>query len=166
MGVLRVRRRKTQGVTLIEMLVVLAIISVSMAVIAPSARAGIAGMKVRSAARKVAALFSSARNTAIRSRKATVVTIDEAARVLSVAQPGRESIGELALDDGIAISMGSPAGEVAANNDRRDKAAATFLFMPDGEVPQVSLELRAERRAIRLTMDALTGALSASEVSE
>jgi type II secretion system protein H len=157
------RSQASRGVTLIEMMVVLAIVSVSLAVIAPSARAGIAGIKVRSAARKVAALLGGARNQAIRERRVLVLTIDRQAGVLQVAQAGGSVVRQMELDDDVTIRLAgdgedaTPAGEPSAGS------TTPLVFMPDGGVPELKLELRSARRVVRLSMDSLTGSLSASE---
>lgn len=163
MAVIGQSGRRVRGVTLLEMLVVLAILSVALAVVAPSARAGISGIRARAAARQVAAVFSTARNLAIRRGTPVAVTVSEQQRLLRVVPAGGEPYRELELDEDIAITAAEPYADPAEFAAPHRDRVKSFAFFPDGEVPALSVALSAGNRTLRLRMDVLTGALTSSE---
>jgi general secretion pathway protein H len=70
------RRGRQQGFTLIELVVVLAVMAVAMAFVLPSVGRGTESLKLRGEAKRVAALLREARLQAVSQRRSAYVTLD------------------------------------------------------------------------------------------
>lgn len=93
--------RPQRGFTLFEVMVVLFIISISIALVSPSLRAGLAGFRVKSAARMTAAFLRSARSKAlIERRQFTVVPLEKT--LLMKGGEGKVE-KEMGVPDGVRI---------------------------------------------------------------
>jgi prepilin-type N-terminal cleavage/methylation domain-containing protein len=139
-------------VTLIEMLVVVAIIGVIAAVTAPSVASGLDAVRMASATRSVAAFVNAAVNRADRRQQPIELTISARENKLSVYsnEPGYER--ELQLPDGISIDAVLPRGQDAGDGVTR------LVLMPGASVPGVGIQLVDRRGARRLIkLDPMTG---------
>ena len=137
------------GITLIEMMAVVTIISIMIAVSAPSISAGLDSIRMTTATNEIASFLNSAVNRAQRRQEAIEIVISPRAGVLKMFsnQPGFER--EFKLPDGIRIDAILPEAE---------EAEYRLILMPGTAVPGIGLELassRGGRRAVRL--DPMTG---------
>ncbi len=139
------RASKRQGVTLIEMLVVVAIMAVIAGVSYPAIASGIDSLRLNAASQSVVAFLNSGLNRAERRQQAMEITIDksENALYLRSAEPG--FVRKLELPDGITIAKVLP--------DSR-----SFLLYPGGTVPRLGVLLVNRRNVERLVqVDPMTG---------
>ena len=132
--------RRQHGVTLLEMLIVVSIIAAIVSVSFPSLTAGLAGVRLSSAAGSVASFLTSTLNTVDRREQAAAVVISPAENVLSVftAASGGTPIKKLQMPSGVTIEGDAP---------RR------FLLVPGGACPRIVIILKNEkgaRRSIRI----------------
>ena len=98
------RRSGRSGVTLIEMLVVMAIVGLLMGVAYPNVSAGLDGIRLRSAADRAGAFWSAARQRADRYREAVQVVIDPAKNEIRAAAAGSDWRQNLALEPSLRIA--------------------------------------------------------------
>lgn len=134
---------KCRGVTLIEMMVVVAIVAVITAISYPSAAAGIESARLVSACDSVATFLNSAVNRAERRQQAIAVTISPKENRLNLYSSQAGFTRELQMPEGIVIE---------GSEERR------LILMPGGAVPGFSIQLANRRGAHRVVrLDPMTG---------
>ncbi len=143
--------RSPNGVTLLEMLIVVALIGLLAGISFPSVSAGLDAIRLASAGDQIAGFLNGALNRADRRQEAIEITIDPSRNALLArsARPGFER--RLDLPDGVRIAAIFPP---AANQDD----PRHFLVYPGGTAPRVRLEIvnrKGGRRSIEI--DPITG---------
>lgn len=135
----------TSGVTLIELLIVVAIIAVIAGVSFPALTAGLASIRLNSASGSTASFLTSTMNRVDRREQAAAVVISPKASQVDVftAASGSKPENTLRMPQGIAIEGDEP---------RR------FLLQPGGAFPRIALVLRNDKGARRsVRIDPATG---------
>jgi len=136
------------GVTLLEMLVVLAIIAIAGAVVFPSITSGLETVRLRTTAERLGSTFRFARETALYRQAICQVTVDPERQMVSLEeinprQPAASRLRNWELPP-----------EVRADIPR----AGVYIFAPDGGGPEIRLVLRNSRgRTALVELDVLTG---------
>jgi prepilin-type N-terminal cleavage/methylation domain-containing protein len=141
-----------RGVTLMEMMVVLAIISLIVGLSFPSTIAGMEKLRLAAGARSVAAFMNVAANRAERRQQAIELSISIKENTVTMRSPDAAFLKRLILPPGIAVQAVWPALEEPTDEPRR------FLFQPGGVPPRIGIEIanrRGARRIVRL--NPLTG---------
>ncbi len=141
-----------RGVTLMEMMVVLAIIGLIVGLSFPSTIAGMEKLRLAAGARSVAAFMNVAANRAERRQQAIELSISVKENTMTMRSPDAAFVKTLALPPGIAVQAVWPALEEPSDEPRR------FLFQPGGVPPRIGIEIanrRGARRIVRL--DPITG---------
>ena len=143
---------RERGVTLIEMMIVVALISLLAAIMFPSVSSGIDSLRMRQAADSISGFLNSGMDRAERRRDMVEVTIDKKANCLTLlsVQPGFDR--RLEMPDGIRILDVLPARQDNPNEPRR------FVIYPGGGPPRFAVLIvnrRNERRLI--SMNPVTG---------
>jgi prepilin-type N-terminal cleavage/methylation domain-containing protein len=141
------RRAANRGVTLIEMLIVLAIIGLIAGVSYPSISSGLETARLVSASDAIAGFLNQAMNRADRRQQVVEVAILPEKRQLRMlsTQAGFEKT--LDLPQGVRILAVHPESEARGLTERR------FYFYPGGTVPGFSIELvngKGRRRMVRV----------------
>jgi prepilin-type N-terminal cleavage/methylation domain-containing protein len=132
------------GVTLIEMMVVVAIVGLIAAISYPSAAAGIDSARLVSATNSVASFLNSAVNRVERRQQALALTISVKENRLTLYSNEPGFTRELRLPDGISL--------IGSEEDRR------LILMPGATVPAIGIELANQRGARRMVrLDPMTG---------
>jgi len=136
-----------RGVTLMELMVVLAIISLIVALSFPSTIAGLENVRLASAARSLAAFMSAAVNRAERRQQAMELTIAIKENAIMLRPADASFAKKLDLPQGIVVQAVLPPPDVPSDEPRR------FLFLPGGAPPRMAIEIanpHGARRIVRL----------------
>jgi len=132
-----------RGVTLIEMMIVMAIIAVVVAIAFPSAASGLEAIRLRSAADSVVGFLNAALTRTDRHQEPTEIIVTPADRTLSMFTADPKFVKKLQLPEGIKIAGDEP---------RR------FLLMPGGAPPTLDIDLSNPRGAHKIVrIDPITG---------
>jgi len=134
------------------MVIVVAIVGLVTAVMAPSMMAGLDGVRMASASDNVASFLNSAVNRVERRQQVmeVIVSINDNKLVMLTNEPGFTR--ELKMPEGIVIEAVLPPQESGNGEFRR------LILMPGGAVPGIGIQLvnrHNNRRIVRL--DPMTG---------
>lgn len=137
-------RTAEAGVTLMEMLVVVALIGLIAAVSFPSVSAGLQSVRLVSAGDSIASLLSQAMNRAERHQVVVEFTVlpKDGELLLHSTEPGFERT--LQMPQGVVIAGVHPDIDGQPSEDRR------FYFYPGGTAPGLSIEIANDRGRHRL----------------
>lgn len=149
---MEVRTKKRRGVTLIEMMIVVTIIALMTGVAFPSLIAGLAGIRLASAAGTVASFLTSSMNRVERREQAAAIVI----------MPKENRIERFTVSDKPDDSLEMPSGVFLEGDVPR-----RIVLMPGGTVPRIRILLRNERGARRsVQVDPVTGVPNIQRVEE
>lgn len=144
---------RESGVTLIEMMAVVAIIGLIAAVSFPAVGAGLESIRLASAADSIVAFVNSGLNRAERRQQAVEITVSvpESSLTMLSTEPGFTRA--ITMPDGITISRVHPALPEGSEEQVR-----RFYLFPAGAVPRVGIEIANRRGARRIVrIDPTTG---------
>ena len=144
--------RRERGVTLIEMLVVVILISLVVGITFPTIAASLESFRLASAADSVVSFLNSGLNRADRRQQVVEVTIDPRADDLVLRSTELNYRRRLSLPDGILIAAVLPplAGNAVV--------ARRFYLYPGGSVPGFGVVLATHKGARRIVrVDPITG---------
>ena len=144
--------RRSAGVTLLEMLVVVSIIAAMAGVAYIPLTAGLDSLRLSSSATTCAAFFTSALTRAERTQEVVEIAIFEKEGTLRMRStaPGFERKAE--LGKGVKINAVLPALEQQEDGPR------LFYLYPGGSVPRIGIELaNARQRRVLVRVDPITG---------
>ena len=146
--------RHRRGITLLEMIVVVAIIGLIVGVSFPSVSAGIDSVRMVSAADSVAAFLNAAVNRSQRREEPVALVIDLHTAHLAAYSNDPSFARELTLPEGIAIE----AVLTGQQGDPTDEPLRRIILMPGGAVPGIGIQLMGKRGARRIVrLDPMTG---------
>ena len=143
--------RAEAGVTLVEMTVVVALVGLIVAVVAPSMPSGLDSVRMASATNNVASFLNSAVNRAERRQQPVMLAILPKENKLAM-YAGDGFTREMPMPEGIVIE-GVLAGEGSGGQD-----GTRLMLMPGASVPGIGVQLinrHGNRRVVRL--DPMTG---------
>jgi prepilin-type N-terminal cleavage/methylation domain-containing protein len=148
-----VTRARARGITLIEMLVVLTLISLLAGLSFPSVSSGIDSLRLRSAADSVVTFLHLGLTYAERRQEALEIVISRAENRISFHAIAPGFNRELRLPDGITITRVLPElDEEVPAPERR------ILLYPSGSFPRFGVEIANRRNVHRLIrVDPVTG---------
>ncbi len=153
----RRRARAGHGYTLIELVIVLAVLAVATAVAVPAVGNAMEGLRARAEVAGLAALLRAAHEQAVERRSTYEVVFEPAARLARLAPAGDASVRQVSV-----VRRFSPllrlGGDGVATTTR-------ITFLPEGTSTggQVQVDGPGGRR-YRITVDALTGRVSTQQV--
>jgi prepilin-type N-terminal cleavage/methylation domain-containing protein len=133
----------SKGVTLLELLVVVAIISLLVGVTLPSANSGLSSIRLKGAAGDVATFMNSALNRAERHEQMMEI----------IVYPKENKLELDSSEPGYARTLNMPSGvSIGGENPTR------ILLMPGSAPPRVAIDLFNDRGAHRIVkLDPVTG---------
>jgi len=141
------------GVTLVEMVVVVGIVGLVLAVLAPSMTAGLDSVRMASASDNVATFLNAAVNRAERRQQAVevVISVKDNKLALYTNDPGSDRV--LTLPDGISIENVLPHDESGA-----ETGVQRLILLPGASIPGIGIQLVNAHKARRIVrLDPMTG---------
>jgi len=142
-----------RGVTLLEMLVVLAIMGLVAALVLPTFGNGVSTSELRSSARQVAAGLRAARSEAVSQRRETFLVLDLEGRRFKVDRDPKE----YTLPPRIEMKL------FTAQRDIVDARTGSIRFFPDGGSNGGRVTVAAGERKYDVDVDWLTGRVAILE---
>ena len=154
--------KRQRGVTLLEMVVVVALASVLLAVVFPSVGAGLRTLELRSAAQRLAASARYARDQAVHRQRFYELEIDAEAGTVTVTDVAGQSRRSFELPASVRVERILPEETIGANGGGfrgrfGREAPRRFLFSPDGGAPAFEIVLGNDRRQAAVRSNPLTG---------
>ena len=142
----QIKRGRSQGFTLVEIMVVMVIIALVMGMVATSMSRSISSAEARAATRKVVASLRYTRARAIIDKAEQVFEINVDNR--SYKAPGRKQV---TLPEGVDITV------TTARSEMTSEEVAGIRFFPDGGSTGGHIELTINEREYRVNIAWLTG---------
>ena len=140
-----------RGITLIEMLVVVALASMALALVFPAVGSGLTGLQLRSSAQRLAASAKFARDQAVYRQRFFQLEIDGATGTVSVLDLEGNFRRSFDLPEAVRVERILPEQSATPLETRR------FLFFPDGSLTPFQVILRSRQRRVQVSADPLTG---------
>ncbi|MBX5494717.1 MAG: prepilin-type N-terminal cleavage/methylation domain-containing protein [Bryobacteraceae bacterium] len=139
------------GVTLVEMLVVVAIVGLMAGISFPAVTSGLETLRLNEASETTVAFLNAALTRADRRQQVMEITISAPARTITARSTEPGYVRTLSLPDGISIARVFPELP-EPENERR------FLLYPTGTVPRLGIELVNRRGVSRIVrVDPISG---------
>jgi prepilin-type N-terminal cleavage/methylation domain-containing protein len=144
------------GLTLIEMMVVVLLISLMVGISYPALTSGIESLRLRAAANGVVSFLDYGLSRAERRQQTVEIFISKANNFLEMRSSEPGFYRKLALPDGISIvQVLPPLPEESSGGLNADR---DFLMYPGGTVPPLGLEIVNRKNVERLVrVDPITG---------
>ncbi|MGC2657287.1 MAG: prepilin-type N-terminal cleavage/methylation domain-containing protein [Bryobacteraceae bacterium] len=151
------QRAAEAGVTLLEMMIVVALMALLIGITFPAIGNGLESLRLRSASEDVVAALNSALTRADRNQDPVQIIVSPARRsILTQAVHSRVS-RNVTLPDGIRIAQVLPDPE-QARDDAGEPVDRDYFIYPDGSVPSIVIDLVNQRGFHRLvSVDPITG---------
>jgi len=138
---------RNRGFTLLELIVVLALMAVLMTVVPPMISSALPGTQLKSASRELAASLRYARNHALTAREEATLTLDVEKH--SFKMTGREK--SYAIPENLKIEI------LTAESETKGENIGAIRFFPDGGSTGGRITLSYGERAFGVDVDWLTG---------
>jgi len=152
---------RQRGITLVEMLIVMALLGLMAGIVFPSVSSGIDSLRLISASDSIVTFLNGALNRAERRQQVMEVEISKAQNALWLRSTEPGFVRKLELPEGVVIRAILPA--VPSDPE----APRLFVVYPGGTPPAVGVEIanrRAERRLVRV--DPITGVSRVERLEE
>jgi general secretion pathway protein H len=141
------RRRRSAGVTLLELLIVLSIMALIAAMTVPMLSGPVSGAALKGAAREVAAGLRYARSESVSTRRETRLVFDLEQRTFRIDRDARVH----QLPKGVDLKL------FTAQSDIADAKTGAIRFFPDGGSNGGRVTIAAGERKYEVDVDWLTG---------
>jgi type II secretory pathway pseudopilin PulG len=148
----RTSSRGRAGITLIEMMVVVMLISLMVGISFPAISSGVDSLRLNAATNGVVSFVNSGLSRAERRQQVVEITISKAENSLSMRSTEPGFFRKLELPPGVSITHVLP--ELPQNPD----APRSFMLYPGGTAPRFGVQLVNRRNAERIVrVDPITG---------
>ena len=144
--------KNKRGVTLIELLIVVAIAGAMVSIVLPTFSNGLENMRLSQASDSVAAFLNGALNRAERRQQAMEITITPRENLILLRSADASFSRKLELPDGIRVegTLPKPPGDTGD--------ARGFLLLPGATPPRIGVQLVNRRGQQRIvSVDPITG---------
>src|SRR5437868_4780585 len=146
------RRARQLGLTLIELMVVVALIAIVAGVSYPAVNSGIETLRLRSAGESIVGLFNTALDRADRRQQPVEIVIDRTTNSIGILSAGPN------IERAVQLPLGVRILAIAPPLPQGDGPVRSFLLLPGGAVPAFSVLLTNSRGALRnISVDPMTG---------
>lgn len=145
--------RGAAGVTLIEMLIVVALIGLMVGITFPSVASGIETMRLNEASGQLVNFLNDALVRAERREQGVEISISKSEKSLTMRSPEQASEKKTVLPQGISIAKILPE-----DSQQEEDQPRRFMIYPGGTVPRIGIEIvnaKGARRMVRV--DPITG---------
>lgn len=139
-----------RGVTLIEMLIVVALVGLLASLTYPSVASGIDSLRLSSAAESIASYLNAGLNHAERRRVPVMVEVSKDDNALRLSSTEAGWVRKLEMPDGVAVESVEPAPPAPPEYENR---LFRFVLYPGGTPPRIAVIIanqRGFRRMVRL----------------
>ena len=140
----------SSGFTLVELLVVLAVLALALAIVPPSLSGAIDKARFRNAQWDLVSALRHARSQAVNSQQAATVDINVKQGTMQVAGRRRD----LSIPDDVDLTL------VTAQREQLSEYEGAIRFYPDGSSTGGQVRFRRGNRAWSIEVDWLTGRVS------
>jgi prepilin-type N-terminal cleavage/methylation domain-containing protein len=150
----KISRPASSGVTLIEMLVVVGLISIMVGISYPAITSGIESLRLNAATNGVVSFLDYGLSRAERRQQTVLITISKAEKSIEMRSSEPGFYRKLEMPEGVSIVQVFP--QMPEDSDPELKR--DFLLYPGGTVPPIGLQLinrRGVQRVVRV--DPITG---------
>jgi general secretion pathway protein H len=147
------KSKYASGVTLLELLIVLAILALVAGMVLPTFGNGVPTSELKSAARQLAAGLRMARSEAVGQKRETFLTVDLEGRRFKIDREPRE----YPLPPRIGLKL------FTAQNDIVNEKVGAIRFFPDGGSNGGRITVAAGERKFEVDVDWLTGRVAILE---
>ncbi len=142
----------TAGITLVELVVVVAIIALMVGISFPAITSGIDSLRLNAATNGVVGFFNTGLNRAERRQQVVAITISKTENEITMRSTEPGFVRKLEIPQGVTITHIFP--ELPDNLD----APRSFLLYPGGTVPHFGVQLMNRRNVERIVrVDPITG---------
>ena len=145
--------RSSTGVTLLELLIVLALMAIVAGIVLPMFGGPVSTSELRASARQLAAGLRLARSEAVAQRRETFLVLDVAGKRFKVDSDAKEH----ALPSRIELKLFTP------QNDLVDESVGSIRFFPDGGSNGGRITVASGERKYDVDIDWLTGRVAIGE---
>ncbi len=140
------------GVTLIELMVVVGLISLMIGISFPAITSGIDSLRLNAATNGIVSFFNTGLSRADRRQQVVEITISKTGNSIEMRSTDPGFLRKLEMPEGVSITHILP--ELPENPD----APRTFLLYPGGTVPRFGVQLINRRNVERIVrVDPITG---------
>jgi prepilin-type N-terminal cleavage/methylation domain-containing protein len=144
--------RTDSGVTLVELVVVVALISVIVGISFPAISSGVDSLRLNAATNSVVSFFNTGLSRAERRQQVVEITISKPENTLSMRSTDPGFSRRLEIPEGVSITHVLP--ELPQNPD----APRSFFLYPGGTVPRFGVALINRRNVEKIVqVDPMTG---------
>lgn len=152
--------RTCAGVTLVEMMLVIAIVALIVGVSLPAITAGLDGVRLSSSADGVASFLNAALNRAERRQEPVELIVSARENAIVLRSADGLIHRRFDLSDGVVIQ------DIQPGNPEINQQPRHFVMLPGGAPPAIMIELANRRRQVRrVRVDPITGAPDIQRVS-
>lgn len=146
------KRHSAAGFTLVEIIVVIVIIAVSGAILMPSMRTGLAGIRLEAKGRDLAALCRMARTLAVGEQQVYRIGLQRDSNSVFLADAYHERVRDFDLTEEIKLDT------VKYEGKEPHEETVFVSFYPNGRADEAEVVLsNRQGRKVVLTTDVLTG---------
>ena len=144
--------KTNSGVTLVELVVVVALISVIVGISFPAINSGVDSLRLNAATNSVVSFFNTGLSRAERRQQVVEITISKPENALSMRSTDPGFSRRLEMPEGVSITHVLP--ELPQNPD----ASRSFFLYPGGTVPRFGVALINRRNVEKIVqVDPMTG---------